>query len=175
MKHVSLWLAVAATAGIIAATAAIAQSNKDTVKVPDGIALSEFKGYETWQVVSVSQHPGIIDVILGNPTTIAAYKAGIPANGKPFPDGSRLVKIHWNSKKYSDAFPVQAPDTLHDIDTMVRDSKRFTGDDHWGFAQFNYDSATQTFSPLGKGPNCGTACHQAAAARDFVFTEFPTR
>jgi len=156
--------------------AAIAQQNKDTVQVPDGgLALSEFKGYETWQVVSVSQHPGIIDVILGNPTTIAAYKAGIPANGKPFPDGSRMVKIHWNSKKYSDAFPVQAPDTLHDIDTMVRDSKRFTGADHWGFSQFNYDTASQTFSPLGKGPNCGTACHQAAAARDFVFTEFPTR
>jgi len=156
--------------------AAIAQQNKDTVQVPDGgLALSEFKGYETWQVVSVSQHPGIIDVILGNPTTIAAYKAGIPANGKPFPDGSRMVKIHWNSKKYSDAFPVQAPDTLHDIDTMVRDSKRFTGADHWGFSQFNYDSTSQTFSPLGKGPNCGTACHQAAAARDFVFTEFPTR
>jgi len=179
MKHVSSWLMIAATTGIVSAaaliTVAVAQDNKDTVQVPDGLAMSEFKGYETWQVVSVSQHPGIIDVILGNPTTIAAYKSGIPANGKPFPDGSKMAKIHWNSKKYSDAFPVQAPDTLHDIDFMVRDSKKFTGDDHWGFAQFNYDSASQTFTPLGKGPNCGTACHQAGAARDYVFTEFPTR
>ena len=52
---------------------------------------------------------------------------------------------------------------------------RFPGADQWGFAQFNYDNASQSFSPLGKGPNCGTACHQAAASRDFVFTEYPTR
>ncbi len=114
-------------------------------------------------------------MILGNPALIEAYKSGIPANGKPFPDGAKMAKIHWNSKKYSDAFPVQSPDTLHDIDFMVRDSKRFTGADHWGFAQFTYDNAAQAFVPLGKGPNCGTACHQAAAARDFVFTEFPFR
>jgi hypothetical protein len=155
--------------------AAVAAQDRYTVAVPDGLAFSEFKGYETWQVVAVSQHPGIIDVILGNPVTIAAYKSGIPGNGKPFPDGARMAKIHWNSKKLSDAFPVESPDTLHDIDFMARDSKRFTGADHWGFAQFNYDNASETFTPLGKGPNCGTACHTSAAATDFVFTGYPTR
>jgi Cytochrome P460 len=169
--------AAATSAAVLAALGGIARAAQDrfSVAVPEGISFSEFKGYETWQMVSVSQHTGIIDVILGNPVTIAAYKSGIPANGKPFPDGAKMVKIHWNSKKYSDAFPVQAPDTLHDIDTMVRDSKRFTQPDHWGFSQFNYDNASETFTPLGKGPNCGTACHQAAAARDFVFTEYPAR
>lgn len=176
MPRMSIKLACVAAIGVsIFGGAVLAAQDRYSVQVPDGIAFSEFKGYDTWQVVSVSQHTGIIDVILGNPATIEAYKSGIPANGKPFPDGARMAKIHWNSKKYSDAFPVQAPDTLHDIDFMVRDSKRFTGADHWGFAQFNYDDKTQSFSPLGKGPNCGTACHQAAAARDFVFTEFPTR
>jgi Cytochrome P460 len=166
---------IAAVAFVAFSGVVLAAQDRYSLQVPDGIAFSEFKGYETWQVVSVSYHPDIIDVILGNPATIAAYKEGIPANGKPFPDGAKMAKIHWNSKKYSDAFPAQAPSTLHDIDFMVRDSKRFTGDDHWGFAQYNYDNAAQTFSPLGKGPNCGTACHQAAASRDFVFTEFPTR
>jgi hypothetical protein len=170
MRAIAIGAAVLALGGI-----ARAAQDRFSVQVPDGISFSEFKGYETWQMVSVSQHTGIIDVILGNPVTIAAYKAGIPANGKPFPDGAKMVKIHWNSKKFSDAFPVQAPDTLHDVDTMVRDSKRFTGPDHWGFSQFNYDTASETFTPLGKGPNCGTACHQAAASRDFVFTEYPTR
>ena len=32
-----------------------AQQNKDTVKVPGGLALSEFKGYEDWQSVAPSQ------------------------------------------------------------------------------------------------------------------------
>jgi hypothetical protein len=171
-------LAVLVTGAVLIALPlgiAIAAQDRYTVAVPDGLGFSDFRGYETWQVVSVSQHPGIIDVILGNPVMIEAYKSGIPGNGKPFPDGAKLAKIHWNSKKFSDAFPVQSPDSLHDIDFMARDSKRFAGDDHWGFAQFNYDNATDSFSAQGKGPGCGTACHQAAAKTDFVFTEFPKR
>lgn len=162
--------------GLLAALggAAVAD-NKDSAKVPAGFAMSDFAGYETWQVVSVSQTPGIIDVIVGNPVAIEAYKSGIPANGKPFPDGAKLAKIHWKTKKYSEAFPATSPDVLRDVDFMARDSKRFHGPDPWGFAQFNYDAKTDSFSPLGTGTSCGTACHQAASARDFVFTEFPKR
>ena len=69
------------------------------MKVPDGLALSEFKGYEKWQVIAVSQGGNIIDVIVGNPEMIAAYQSGLPAEGKKFPDGVKMVKIHWNSKK----------------------------------------------------------------------------
>jgi hypothetical protein len=35
---------------------------------------------------------------------IDAYKAGIPGNGKPFPDGAKMAKVHWNAKK-NDAYP----------------------------------------------------------------------
>src|SRR5213078_2377548 len=34
---------------------AMAAQDKYSVKVPGGLAFSEFRGYETWQVVSVSQ------------------------------------------------------------------------------------------------------------------------
>jgi hypothetical protein len=45
-------------------------------------------------------------VILGNPTIIAAYKSGIPANGKPFPDGSKIATVQWKPKKRPEAcFP----------------------------------------------------------------------
>jgi len=155
--------------------AAIAAQDRYALKVPDGLAFSEFRGYENWHVVGVSQSANIIDVIVGNPAAIAAYRAGIPGNGKPFPDGAKLAKIHWNTKKLSDAFTALVPDTLHDVDFMARDSKRFAGPDHWGYAQFNYDATSDGFTPLGTGPNCGTACHQAASARDFVFTPFPKR
>ena len=37
-------------------------------------------------------------MILGNPAMIQAYQAGIPANGKPVPDGARMAKIHWMPK-----------------------------------------------------------------------------
>jgi hypothetical protein len=106
---------------------------------------------------------------------IKAYQSGIPENGKPFPNGSKMVKIHWNAKKNLSA-PGQptVPGTLHDVDVMVRDSARFPNG-NWGYAPFLYDNATSTFRPEGTGADCGTACHTAAKARDFVFTAFPKR
>jgi hypothetical protein len=154
---------------------AIAQNNKDSVKVPDGLALSEFKGYEKWQVIAVSQNSNIIDVIVGNPEMIAAYLSGLPADGKKFPDGLKMVKIHWNAKKQPDGFPGLVPDTLHDLDTMVKDSKRFAATGGWGYGQFNYETASDSFTPLGTGPGCGFACHTKVAAKDYVFTAFAKR
>lgn len=180
MTRIPSWLLMAAvavamiTAGVLGATVVFAD-NKDTVKVPDGLALSEFRGYEKWQVIAASEGNNIIDVIVGNPEMIAAYESGLPAEGKKIPDGARMVKIHWNAIKSPDGFPALVPGTLHDIDTMVKDSKRFASTGGWGWGQFNYDSASDTFSPLGKGPGCGFACHTKVASKDYVFTRFPKR
>jgi hypothetical protein len=67
--------------------------------VPNGLAFSDFRDYETGRYVSVSLTGDLVDVILVNPVMIDAYKAGVPGNGKPFPDGSKMAKIHWNAKK----------------------------------------------------------------------------
>jgi len=86
MSRISkLQIAVIAVGSTILAAlggAAIAQQNKDTAKVPDGLALSEFKGYETWQVIGASQQGEILAVIVGNPAMIEAYRSGLPADGK---------------------------------------------------------------------------------------------
>ena len=96
--------------------------------------------------------------------------------GRPFPDGSKMAKIHWNAKKSAEApDPTTVPDTLHDIDFMVRDSKRFAASGNWGYAQFNYDAASDTFTPLGTGAGCGYSCHTIVAAKDYVFTTYPKR
>ena len=50
-------------------------------------------------MVSVSQSRDMLTVILVNPVMIDAYQAGVPGNGKPFPDGSKMAKIHWNNEK----------------------------------------------------------------------------
>ena len=95
---------------------AISAQDKYTVQVPNGLAFSEFRGYEGWQVIAVSQTGDLIVAILGNPEIIAAYQAGVPGNGRPFPDGSKMAKIHWNAKKSAEApAPTLVPDTLHDI------------------------------------------------------------
>ncbi|HSF25273.1 MAG TPA: cytochrome P460 family protein [Blastocatellia bacterium] len=177
MARVPLWLIVifAVTPAVLCGTAFSAQ-DKYTVAVPDGLAFSEFRGYEAWQVIAVSQTEGLIIAILGNPEIIAAYQAGVPGSGKPFPDGSKMAKIHWNAKKSAEApAPTTVPDTLHDIDFMVRDSKRFADSGNWGYAQFNYDTASDTFTPLGTGANCGFACHTIVKSKDYVFTAYPKR
>jgi len=39
----------------------------------EGLAFSEFKGYETWQVVSLSHSDETLNVIVANPAMIDAY------------------------------------------------------------------------------------------------------
>jgi hypothetical protein len=42
--------------------------------------------------------------MVANPTMIDAYRAGVPGNGKPFPDGSKIAKIEWKLKKNTEAY-----------------------------------------------------------------------
>ena len=177
----TLFVMTTAAAMSLAVAGGIALAdNKDTVAVPNGLAFSEFKGYESWQVIAVSKakvgNDEVINAILGNPEMIETFKAGFPANGKTVPDGARMAKIHWKSKT-NDDFPNHAivPDTLHDIDFMVKDSKRFATYGGWGYAQFNYDAAADTFSPLGTGAACGYACHTLVKSKDYVFNSYPKR
>jgi hypothetical protein len=132
--------------------------NKYALKVPNGLAVSEFKGYESWQLISISQRGDTIAAILGNPVIIEAYKGGIPGNGKPFPDGSKMAKIHWNAKK-ADTEPGDPTvlATQHDIDFMVKDSKRFPDGHGWGYGAFELDAATNI--PSGS-PICRITHHR---------------
>jgi len=165
-------------------TAISAGPDKYTVKVPGGLAFSEFKGYESWQVIAVSHNGDKLAAILGNPVMIDAYKAGIPGNGKPFPDGAKMAKVHWTATK-KEAYPGQptVPGPQHDTDFMVKDSKRFADSGGWGYGAFEYDAASDTFTPgtlsnsppQGNDAKCGYACHTIVQKRDFVFTEYGTR
>src|ERR1700752_814237 len=165
------------------ASMGLAQQDKYTLKVPGGLAFSEFRGYEGWQVVATSQNDKLVAVILANPVMIDAYLDGIPSNGKTFPDGAKMAKIHWNPKK-NDYFPeTTVPGTLHDVDFMVKDSKRFADSGGWGWAVFKYDAASGSFAPgteADKPPQandakCGFACHTKVQTKDYVFTEYGKR
>ena len=172
----AVWLAV--LGGL-----AISAQDKYTLNVPGGLAFSEFRGYETWQAISMSRNERVVAVILGNPDMIAAYEAGIPANGKPVPEGAKMAKIHWRPKP-NQFFPdATAPGDLVNVDFMVKDSKRFADSGGWGYAVFDYNAAADTFTPgtmagtppQGDDAKCGFACHTRAKARDYVFTEYGKR
>ena len=86
-----LTIAIAtAVLAVLGATSVYAQ-DKNLLKSPSGIAFSDFRGYEDWAMVSSARTDEVLKVIVANPTMIEAYKAGVPGNGQPFPDGSKIV------------------------------------------------------------------------------------
>ena len=114
---------------------------------------------------------------------IGAYEAGIPGNGKPVPDGAKMAKIHWTPTKMAMFAAATVPGPLHDVDFMVKDSKRFGDSGGWGYGAFEYDSASHSFKPAttkdtppqGNDAKCGFACHTIVKNEDFVFTDYSSR
>ena len=102
----------------------------------------------------------------------------VPGNSKPFPDGPEPGDLLKPTLSEAPC-PVAVPDTLIGPGCMVKDSKRFADGGGWGYAQFDYDAASDTFTPntslQGNDAKCGVACHTIVKAKDYVFTAYPKR
>jgi hypothetical protein len=180
MKLASVRSAVAiALLPSVLAGFALAAQDKYAVQVPDGLSFSEIKGYETWQDVAVSQVEDGLKLIAANDTMINAYRDGVPGNGKPFPEGSKIVKIEWAQKKNAvSPYFVMVPDALKSVSFIIKDSTRFPATHGWAYAQFAYDPASGTFSPSqlsSSGHECGFACHTIVKDSDYIYTAYPIR
>ena len=151
--------------------------DKYSLKSPSGIAFADFRGYEDWAVASSARQDEILKVIVANPEMITAYKAGVPGNGQPFPDGSMIVKLQWKQKKSTEAqFAVDVPDVFKQAFVMEKDSKRFPKTGGWGYAVFNYDAVSGKFTADATSlSDCGNACHTAVKAKDYIFHPYQTR
>jgi hypothetical protein len=132
-------------------------------------------GYRDWRVVSVAHEAGDfndIRVVLGNDKAIEAYRAGTP-----FPDGAIIGRIAWkmvpseeNNKAFGRAqsfVPGDAPDWY--LQFMEKDAKTYAATGGWGYSQFGKDLKPLTDEKMMQA--C-FACHQAVAARDYVFTKY---
>src|SRR5262245_47185334 len=175
-------IATAAAALAVVTGAAVSAQDKYNLKVPGGLAFSEFRGYEDWAVVSVNRTDDLIKLVVGNPVAIDAFRAGIPDNGRPFPDGAKMAKIEWRPAK-STTLPYDLAGPIYDLDFMVKDSKRFADTGGWGYAVFVHDAASHAYKPgtlahqppQGNDAKCRAACHTIVKGRDFVFTEYAKR
>src|SRR5262245_65850895 len=85
-RSASLVIVISVSAAVLASIALAAQ-DKYTVRVPNGLAFSEFRGYENWQDVAVSKTENGIKVILAKPAMNKAYRKGIPGEGTLYPNG----------------------------------------------------------------------------------------
>src|ERR1700675_2670562 len=124
--------------------------DKYSLKSPSGIAFSDFRAYE-------DRTDEVLKVSVANPAMIKAYKAGVPGNGQPFPDGSMTVKLQWKPKKSTEApFVVDVPDVFTQAFVIEKDSKRFPKSGGWGYAVFNYEAGSDKFTADPKSPSdCG--------------------
>src|SRR5579863_7051211 len=154
VKRIGGFTIVAAAVAVLALVGAVvlyAQSqgnDKYSLVSPGGIAFSDFRGYEDWADVSSARTDEILKVIVANPKMISAFKAGVPANGQLFPDGSMIVKLQWKHKKSTEApFVVEVPDTFSQAFVMEKDSKRFSKSGGWGYAV-----STTTPRPINSRP-----------------------
>ena len=183
VKRIGGFTIVATAVAMLAALGAVvlyAQSqnnDKYSLVSPGGIAFSDFRGYEDWADVSSARTDDILKVIVANPKMINAFKAGVPANGQLFPDGSMIVKLQWKLKKSTEApFAVEVPDVFSQAFVMEKDSKRFSKSGGWGYAVFNYDPASDKFTADAKSPSdCGFACHTPVKAKDYIFHPYQKR
>ena len=165
-----------AVLAVLVATAVYAQDKYSLVS-PGGIAFSDFRGYEDWADVSSARTDEILKVIVANPAMIKAYKAGLPGNGQPFPDGSMIAKLQWKHKKSTEApFVVEVPDVFTQAFVMEKDSKRFPKSGGWGYAVFNYEAVSDKFTADAESPSdCGYACHTPVKAKDYIFHPYQKR
>jgi hypothetical protein len=115
---------------VVLGSMALAAQDRFTLKAPNGVA--------------VSQTDDGLKIIVGNTVMMNAYRKGIPGNGKPFPGGSKIVKIEWSKRKNpASPYPVMEPDTLKSVAFIQKDSKRFPETSGWGYAQFTTQRLTR--------------------------------
>jgi hypothetical protein len=178
-----------AAATVVAAAALVAAGGGATLRAqnvdndkysltsPGGIAFSDFRGYEDWSAVSSARTEEVLKVIVANPAMVRAYKDGVPGNGRPFPQGSMIVKLQWKPKKSTEApFTVDVPDVFKQVFVMEKDSKRFPKTGGWGYAVYNYDDAVNKFSADPKAlQDCGNTCHVAVKSKDYIFHPYQKR
>ena len=156
-RKIRLTIAVAISVLAVLGGTAVYAQDKYSLKSPNGIAFSDFRGYEDWAVVSSARTDEVLKMIVANPIMIKAYKAGIPGNGQPFPEGSKIAKLQWSFKKSTDApFVVDVPDTPTQAFLMEKDSKRFPNTGGWGYALFNHDVAAGKMTTDPAPPIAGT-------------------
>jgi hypothetical protein len=57
---------------VVVGSLAFAEQDRYSLKIPDGLAWSDFRGYETWQDVAVSQTETSLKMIAANDVMINA-------------------------------------------------------------------------------------------------------
>ncbi len=144
---------------------------------PNGLTFSFISDYKNWPLISFNYRQDLneLHMILGNRTALEGYLNGTPQNGKPFTDGSVLVRLIFTARPNPNFPQALEPIGLQRLDYMLKDAERFKGTEGWGYASFIYDAENRTFKPFGKDASFAQEClncHRLAKTRDYIFTSY---
>ena len=170
-RRACLLAAVTTLTGVVALTAN-ASRHADNEAAPVFVTKMP-PGYRDWRLISVAREEATLDdirAILGNDKAINSYRRG----KLPFPDGTIIARLAWsydpsdeNNKAFGRSQSFVAGHPKNGVQFMVKDSRKYASTGGWGYAHFDdgksaAEAVVKTCFP----------CHQAVAARDFVFTRY---
>ncbi|SKC14822.1 heme-binding domain-containing protein [Dyadobacter psychrophilus] len=127
--------------------------------------------YKNWKIISITDKfdGGSMRIVYGNDIMVTAIKN----RQLPFPDGARIVKVVWG-KQTEDAEGNVLPGNFQNAQFMIKDSKKYSATEGWGFAKFD----GLDLKPAGKTvlfeQTCANCHRLLAPENDFVFN-IPTK
>lgn len=169
-----LWVSILLCSLVSASEVYLTDQRKvPEISMPDNnLSFTLIEGYQAYKVMATHYRSDKNEIryILINPIGYNALNAG----AKVLPEGTKIVKIGWSTRKMS-LFPAAIEaDRIQRVEYMVKASKRFDHDgDHWGYARFV--RGKEGFKAWDKGTQSCISCHRIAKESDYVFTTIQKR
>ncbi|MGK6340670.1 heme-binding domain-containing protein [Chryseobacterium sp. DT-3] len=146
--------------------------NADPAKFPvslNGIRYTD--EFKNWKVISMSTlFDKSIRVIYGNDIAVKAIETD---NFHPWPDGSIVVKSVWKQENFADG-EVRAGEFIN-AQFMVKDSKKYTDTEGWGFAKFSGNDLHPTGKTASFAKESCIACHRQLGEKTGYLFDVPMK
>ncbi|WP_394830311.1 cytochrome P460 family protein [Pendulispora rubella] len=154
----------AATADNQFATWTHGAAANDVQPSPNGI--DYIADYKNWETISSSDRPdtGTMKIITGNDIAIKAVREH---KTNPWPDGAILAKLQYEAS--ADANGTVHNGVFKQVGFMVKDSKKYSKTQGWGYAKWNGTKLEQPYKDASFATEC-VNCHAPMHDSDFVFT-----
>lgn len=136
---------------------------------PNGVQYTD--DFKNWKVISMSTlFDKSIRVIYGNDIAVKAVET---ENFHPWPDGSIVVKSVWKQEKFTDG--EIRPGEFVNAQFMVKNSKKYTDTEGWGFAKFSGSNLHPTGKTASFAKESCIACHRQLAEKTGYLFDVPMK
>lgn len=136
---------------------------------PNGVRYTD--EYKNWKVISMSTlFDNSIRVIYGNDIAVKAIET---ENFHPWPDGSIVVKSVWKQEKLTNG-EVRTGEFVN-AQFMVKNSKKYTDTEGWGFAKFSGNDLHPTGKSASFARESCIACHRQLAEKTGYLFDVPMK